>query len=100
MTRLGFAASALSVFLITSQVALADPPCDRYPSIRQKRCKTIWKQINAETESEVAKFGMDQLKRRQEGRITAEQHLQENTAFIKQSAERRLKLLHERMTKE
>ena len=36
---------------------------------------------------------MDQLNRRQEGKITAEQHLRENQAFIKQSAEKRLKLL-------
>ena len=48
----------------------------------------------------MAQFGMDQLKRRQEGKITQEQHLQENTTFIKQSAEKRLRQLSERMVKE
>jgi len=48
----------------------------------------------------MAQFGVDQVKRRQEGTITQEQHLQENTAFIKQSAEKRLRLLSERMGKE
>ena len=45
----------------------------------------------------MAQFGMDQLKRRQEGKISQEEHLQENCTFIKQSAEKRLRLLSERM---
>jgi len=75
----------------------AEQPCDRYPKQEQKRCESLWKQINTETGPEVAKFGLEQLKRREEGKITAEQHLQENTTFIKQHAEKRLKLLKERM---
>ena len=50
--------------------------------------------------SEMVQFGMDQLRRRQEGKISQEQHLQENSTFIKQSAEKRLRLLSERMGKE
>jgi len=50
--------------------------------------------------AETAQFGMDQLRRRQEGKISQEQHLQENSTFIKQSAEKRLRLLSERMGKE
>jgi hypothetical protein len=60
----------------------------------------LWKQINDEAVTEMAQFGTSQLKRREEGKITAEQHLQENMAFIKQSGEKRLKLLGERMDKE
>ena len=95
--------AALIVALVTcgaSDVVLADQPCDRYPVQKQKRCETLWKQINDEAVGEMAQFGSDQLKRRQEGKITAEQHLQENMAFIKQSGEKRLKLLGERMDKE
>lgn len=84
----------------TSGLAWAEQPCDRYPINKQARCERLWKEINAESVAEMAQFGMDQLKRRQEGKITQEQHLQENTAFIKQSAEKRLKLLSERMGKE
>jgi hypothetical protein len=80
--------------------AWAEKPCDDYPQAKQKRCEALWKQINAEAVSEIAQFGLDQLKRRQAGQITQEQHLKENTAFIKQSAEKRLKLLSERMAKE
>ena len=83
---------AASLLLTSSPPVQAEPPCDRYPLGEQKRC-------NAEAVSEVAQFGLDQLKRRQEGKITAEQHLQENTAFIKRSAEKRLKLLDERMAR-
>ena len=86
--------------LLTSGLASAEQPCDRYPVNKQTRCERLWKEINAESVAEMAKFGMDQLKRRQEGKITQEQHLQENTTFIKQSAEKRLRLLSERMGKE
>lgn len=77
--------------------AVAGQPCDRYPREDQKRCETLWKEINAEAETEMSRFGLDQLQRRQEGKISQEQHLQENTAFIKRSAARRLQLLSERM---
>lgn len=83
-----------------SDLASAEQPCDRYPVNKQSRCERLWKEINAESVAEVAQFGIDQLKRRQEGKISQEQHLQENTAFIKQSAEKRLRLLSERMEKE
>ena len=96
----------MAVFLLTLPVlgtsgpVWAEQPCDRYPANKQARCERLWKEINAESVAEMAQFGMDQLKRREEGKITREQHLQENTAFIKQSAEKRLKLLGERMGKE
>ena len=64
------------------------------------RCAAIWKELNAQGEAEVAQFGLAQQKRRDEGKITAEQHLRENIAFIKQATEKRLKLLEERMAKE
>jgi len=83
-----------------SGLAWAEPPCDRYPANKQARCERLWKEINAESVAEMAQFGMDQLKRRQEGKISQEQHLQENSTFIKQSADKRLRLLRERMGKE
>ncbi len=91
--------SLLSLFWIGSPAA-AEPPCDRYPTNKQERCAAIWKELNAQGEAEVAQFGLAQQKRREEGTITAEQHLQENIAFIKQATEKRLKLLDERMAKE
>jgi hypothetical protein len=48
----------------------------------------------------IAQFGLDQLKRREEGKINAEQHLGENMAFIKQSTEKRLQRLKQRMEQE
>ena len=48
----------------------------------------------------IAQFGLDQLKRREEGKITAQQHLAQNMDFIKQATERRLARLNERMAKE
>jgi len=83
-----------------SGLASAEQPCDRYPAKKQARCERLWTEINAESVAEMAQFGMDQLKRRQEGKISQEQHLQENSTFIKQSAEKRLRLLSERMGKE
>jgi hypothetical protein len=56
--------------------------------------------LNEQGEAEVAQLGLAQQKRRAEGRITAEQHLQENIAFIKHATEKHLKLLDERMAKE
>ena len=78
----------------------ADPPCDKYPAAKQPTCAAIWKSLNQEDGPVIAQFGLDQLKRREEGKITAEQHLGENMAFIKQSTEKRLERLRARMEKE
>jgi len=77
-----------------------DPPCDAYPQTKHARCVTIWKELNKEDGNAIAQFGLDQLKRREEGKINAQQHLAENMAFIKQSTEKRLARLKERMAKE
>lgn len=84
----------------TPNAGSAGPPCDTYPEPTQPRCEKVWKDINTEAESEMAQFGLSQQKRRQAGKITQEQHLQENLAFIRRSAEKRLRLLIERMGKE
>jgi len=78
----------------------ADPPCDKYPVAKQTTCAAIWKSLNQEDGPLIAQFGLDQLKRREEGKINAEQHLGENFVFIKQSTEKRLARLKERMAKE
>ena len=78
----------------------ADPPCDKYPVVMQTKCVAIWKSLNQEDGPVIAQFGLDQLKRREEGKINAEQHLGENMAFIKQSTEKRLARLKERMANE
>ena len=78
----------------------ADPPCDKYPVAKQTTCAAIWKTLNQEDGPSIAQFGLAQLKRREEGKINAEQHLGENMAFIKQSTEKRLARLKERMAKE
>jgi hypothetical protein len=78
----------------------ADPPCDRYPAAKQWRCAEIWKELNEEDGPTIAQFGLDQQKRRDEGTITAQQHLAENMAFIKRSTEKRLERLKARMAKE
>ena len=83
-----------------STVWAADPPCDKYPSAKQPRCVEIWKELNKEDGPLVAQFGLDQQKRREEGKINAEQHLGENMAFIKQSTDKRLERLRARMEKE
>lgn len=83
-----------------SQTAAADPPCDQYPQPQQPRCEKVWKQLNQESVADISRFGLDQLKRRQEGKISQEQHLKENMEFIKQSTDKRLKLLSERMAQE
>jgi hypothetical protein len=77
-----------------------DPPCDAYPPAKQVRCMEIWKDLYNEDGPVIAQFGLDQLKRREEGQITAQQHLAENMKFIKQSTEKRLARLNERMAKE
>jgi len=88
------------IFASLSYAQAADPPCDRYPSARQARCTEIWKDLNREDGPSIAQFGLDQQKRRDEGKINAQQHLAENMTFIKQSTEKRLERLRERMAKE
>lgn len=96
----------VALALLTSVPAIAnaattiDPPCDVYPPAKQARCVVIWKELNREDGDAIAQFGLDQLKRREEGKITAQQHLSENMTFIKQSTEKRLARLKERMAKE
>jgi hypothetical protein len=77
-----------------------DPPCDRYPEDKQAVCRTIWKQLNDQAVGEMSRFGLEQQRRRDAGQITAEQHLAENMAFIKQATQNRLKRLEERMARE
>jgi len=77
-----------------------DPPCDKYPSAKQSRCTENWKELNKEDGPVIAQFGLDQQKRRDEGKINAQQHLAENMIFIKQSTEKRIERLKERMAKE
>ncbi|MGQ0665944.1 MAG: hypothetical protein ACT4O4_02825 [Nitrospiraceae bacterium] len=77
-----------------------DPPCDKYPPAKQQRCTEIWKELNKEDGPTIAQFGLDQQKRRDEGKINAQQHLAENMTFIKQSTEKRLERLKERIAKE
>lgn len=89
------------MFVLGGTSALAaDPPCDKYPPAKQLRCAEVWRELNQEDGPSIAAFGLAQQKRRDEGKITAEQHLGENMAFIKQSTEKRLARLHARMAKE
>jgi hypothetical protein len=85
---------------VPSAAVAGDPPCDRYPESKQAVCRTIWKQLNDQAVGEMARFGLEQQRRRDAGLITAEQHLAENMAFIKQATQNRLKQLEERMAKE
>ena len=97
------AALALAFILLGaswSAAWAADPPCDKYPVAKQATCASIWKSLNQEDGPVIAQFGLDQLKRREEGKINAEQHLGENMAFIKQATEKRLERLRSRMEKE
>ncbi|MFO0707060.1 MAG: hypothetical protein U0412_09420 [Nitrospira sp.] len=95
------ATATVAVLLLTAgQAAAVDPPCNAYPADKQARCVAIWKELNKEDGPAIAQFGLDQLKRREEGKITAEQHLAQNMDFIKQSTEKRLARLKERMAKE
>jgi hypothetical protein len=90
----------LSLAITTSSVSAADPPCDKYPPAKQSRCAEIWKELNREDGPTIAQFGLDQQKRRDEGKINAQQHLAENMTFIKQSTEKRIERLRERMVRE
>jgi hypothetical protein len=91
---------AASVTLGMPLSAAADPPCDQFPAAKQVRCAAIWKELNKEDGPAIAQFGLDQQKRRDEGKINAQQHLTENMAFIKQSTEKRLERLKARMAAE
>jgi hypothetical protein len=86
--------------LVAEPVAAVDPPCNVFPPAKQVRCMEVWKELYDEDGPVIAQFGLDQLKRREQGEITAQQHLAENMTFIKQSTERRLVRLNERMAKE
>jgi hypothetical protein len=77
-----------------------DPPCDAFPPAKQIRCMEIWKDLYNEDGPAIAQFGLDQLKRREEGKITAQEHLAQNMDYIKHATERRLARLNERMAKE
>ena len=90
----------ISLFLTTSVASAADPPCDKYPTTKQTRCAEIWKELNKEDGPIIAQFGLDQQKRRDEGKINAQQHLAENMIFIKQSTEKRIERLKERIVRE
>lgn len=90
----------LSLALTPSITSAADPPCDTYPPAKQSRCAEIWKTLNKEDGPLIAQFGLDQQKRREEGKINAQQHLAENMTFIKQSTQKRIERLRERMAKE
>lgn len=93
--------TALASLLFLADLAAAvDPPCNAYPEAKQARCVAIWKALNQEDAQTIAQFGLDQLKRREEGKITPEQHLAQNMDFIKQSTDKRLARLKERMAKE
>lgn len=74
-----------------------EPPCDQYAASEQPRCLRLWKHLNQEAAEEVSQFGLAQLKRREAGKITQEQHLKENMEFIKRATDRRLKVLADRM---
>ena len=86
--------------ILPTHAGAVDPPCDKYPAAKQTRCIEIWKQLNREDGPAIAQFGLDQQKRRDEGKIDAQQHLAENMTFIKQSTQKRLERLRERMGKE
>ncbi|MBX3329604.1 MAG: hypothetical protein KF722_04325 [Nitrospira sp.] len=90
----------ISLAVSVPVASAADPPCDKYPPAKQLRCTEIWKELNKEDGPVIAQFGLDQQKRRDEGKINAQQHLAENMIFIKQSTEKRIERLKERMAKE
>lgn len=101
ISRWSLSATLLALAIIAaSHAKAADPPCDKYPVAKQTTCAAIWKALNQEDGPSIAQFGLAQLKRREEGKINAEQHLAENMTFIKQSTERRLERLRARMEKE
>jgi hypothetical protein len=88
------------VVLGAGAVRAVSPPCDAFPPAKQQRCMEIWKDLYQEDGPMIAEFGLQQLKRREEGKITAQQHLAQNMDFIKHSTEKRLARLNERMARE
>lgn len=90
----------ISLTITASASSAADPPCDKYPPAKQSRCAEIWKELNKVDGPVIAQFGLDQQKRRDEGKINAQQHLAENMIFIRQSTEKRIERLKDRMAKE
>jgi hypothetical protein len=90
--------TGLFVWLATAWAV--DAPCDTYPTVKQARCAEMWKELNREDGPIIAQFGLEQQKRRDAGTINAQQHLAENMTFIKQSTEKRLARLKDRMSKE
>ncbi|CUS31993.1 hypothetical protein [Candidatus Nitrospira nitrificans] len=102
MTQIRCHLSALMIglFVTASVWSAVGPPCDTYPAAKQTRCTEIWKELNKEDGPIIAQFGLDQQKRRDEGKINARQHLAENMIFIKQSTEKRMERLKERMGRE
>ena len=90
----------VSLGLLVAQAWAVDPPCDVYPPAKQARCIEIWKDLYREDGPVIAQFGLDQLKRREQGQITAEQHLAQNMDFIKQSTDKRLARLNQRLARE
>jgi hypothetical protein len=93
-------AVCLTLMGLAAPAGAVDPPCDVYPPAKQARCMEIWKDLYNEDGPVIAQFGLNQLKRREQGQITPQQHLAENMDFIRQSAEKRLARLSERMAKE
>jgi hypothetical protein len=101
ISRRGILAALLGLaFTAGADANAADPPCDTYPPAKQQRCTVVWKELNKEDGPLIAQFGLDQQRRRDEGKITAQQHLAENMTFIRQSTEKRLERLKARMAKE
>ncbi|HET7910276.1 MAG TPA: hypothetical protein VFL19_06170 [Nitrospira sp.] len=98
MTRL--AGTVVLLSLCPAAAWAVDPPCDVYPPVKQARCTEIWRELYLEDGPVIAQFGLDQLKRREQGEITADQHLAQNMEFIKRSTEKRLARLTQRMAKE
>ena len=98
--RWWFFALLITPLLTASSLSAADSPCDKYPATKQARCAAIWKELNKEDGPIIAQFGLDQQKRRDEGKINAQQHLAENMIFIKKSTEKRIDRLKERMANE
>ena len=70
-------ADPLALTSTASMSSAGDPPCDKYPPAKQARCAEIWKELNKEDGPIIAQFGLDQQKRREEGKINAQQHLAE-----------------------
>jgi hypothetical protein len=95
-----FALTLILAVAGSETVGAVDAPCDAFPPGKQARCMEIWKDLYREDGPIIAQFGLDQLKRREEGKITAQQHLAQNQDFIKRSTEKRLAQLNERMAKE